>query len=244
MQDDIQFKGIRQGILVTLPVEREWAALVADLASRIDEQPGFFQGAKVVLQINKRAVRQYELDNLINLLKKRNVELIAVMSSSATSQGATHKLGLATELEDLPSSSPVPVPTSLPVQGPEEENQDKAPTLPSQVEGTEGILIHRTLRSGMTIHSAGHVVVIGDVNPGAEIIASGDIVVWGRIRGVVHAGADGNTSCVVCALDLQPTQLRISSLISISPPSKRRRPRPERAYVENGQIRAEAWKPV
>lgn len=241
MQDDIQFKGIRQGILVTLPIEREWAALVADLASRIDEQPGFFDGAKVVLQINKRAVRQYELDNLINLLKKRNVELIAVMSSSATSQGATHKIGLATELEDLPSSSPVSVPSSLPVQEPEE---DKAPTLPSQVEGTEGILIHRTLRSGMTIQSAGHVVVIGDVNPGAEIIASGDIVVWGRIRGVVHAGADGDTSCVVCALDLQPTQLRISSLISISPPSKRRRPRPERAYVENGQIRAEAWKAV
>jgi septum site-determining protein MinC len=111
-----------------------------------------------------------------------------------------------------------------------------------EIVGSEGILIRRTLRGGRVIRTPGHVVVVGDVNPGAEIIAGGDIVVWGRLRGVVHAGAMGDESCVICALDLQPTQLRISSLISVSPPTnKRRKPRPERAYIQDGQIKAEDW---
>jgi len=83
-------------------------------------------------------------------------------------------------------------------------------------------------------------VVIGDVNPGAEIIAGGDIVVWGRLRGVAHAGAAGDTAAVVCALDLSPTQLRIADSIAISP-GRQREPRPEMARLKDGQIIAERW---
>jgi len=72
-------------------------------------------------------------------------------------------------------------------------------------------------------------------------VSGGDVMVWGRLRGVVHAGAYGDETCVVCALDLQPTQLRIASLISVSPPAKKRRKHPERAYVEDGVIKAEPW---
>ena len=78
-------------------------------------------------------------------------------------------------------------------------------------------MIRRTLRSGRTVRSQGHVVVFGDVNPGAEIIAAGDVIVWGRLRGNVHAGANGDESAFVCALDMTPTQLRIAGYISISP---------------------------
>jgi septum site-determining protein MinC len=91
------------------------------------------------------------------------------------------------------------------------------------------------------VHSTGHVVVIGDVNPGAEIVALGDVIVWGRLRGNVHAGADGDENAVVCALDMMPTQLRIASYIVTSPADKRRKPRPEVACVRNDQIIVEAW---
>jgi len=104
-----------------------------------------------------------------------------------------------------------------------------------------GVLFKRTLRSGRTIHSEGHVVVIGDVNPGAEIIAGGDVIVWGRLRGVVHAGAQGDEGATVCALDMAPMQLRIAGYIATSPKEQRREPRPESARIRGNRIVVEAW---
>ena len=78
-------------------------------------------------------------------------------------------------------------------------------------------LYHRgTLRGGQALHNLGNLVVIGDVNPGAELVASGDIVVFGALRGVAHAGAQGDRSARVIALELAPTQLRIATLIATS----------------------------
>jgi len=84
------------------------------------------------------------------------------------------------------------------------------------------------------------VVIFGDVNPGAEVIATGSIVVWGRLRGLVHAGAHGDESAVVCALELVPTQLRIAGAIAV-PSKKGRKVQPEIARLVNGQIEAQAW---
>jgi septum site-determining protein MinC len=61
------------------------------------------------------------------------------------------------------------------------------------------------------------------------------------LRGVVHAGAEGDETAVVCALDLAPTQLRIARYIATSPPHKGQ-PQPEMARVKDGQIMAERWK--
>jgi septum site-determining protein MinC len=106
--------------------------------------------------------------------------------------------------------------------------------------GEQATLIHRTLRSGFSIKFPGHVVVIGDINPGAEIIAGGDVVVWGRLRGMVHAGADGNELAVVCALDLSPTQLRIANRIAVTP-QRRGKAQPEMVRIQNGQVQAVPW---
>ncbi len=71
-----------------------------------------------------------------------------------------------------------------------------------------------TVRGGQSLHQVGHLVVVGDVNPGAELVASGDILVFGALRGVAHAGAQGDLEARVYALRLQPTQLRIATLIA------------------------------
>jgi septum site-determining protein MinC len=104
-----------------------------------------------------------------------------------------------------------------------------------------GLVARRTLRSGQQLRHPGSITVIGDVNPGAEIVAGGDIVVWGKLRGTVHAGAMGNETAVVCALDLAPTQLRIAQYIARSPEGRRRKPTPEVARVRDGKIVAESW---
>jgi septum site-determining protein MinC len=114
------------------------------------------------------------------------------------------------------------------------------PSVETALTGEGAVLIHRTLRSGFSLQHKGHVVVIGDVNPGSEIAAGGDVVVWGRLRGMVHAGAEGDESAVVCALDLDPTQLRIAGHIAITP-KRRGKSQPEMAHVVDGQVVAEPW---
>jgi septum site-determining protein MinC len=78
------------------------------------------------------------------------------------------------------------------------------------------------------------------VNPGAEIVASGNIVVWGRLKGMVHAGSDGNENAVVCALEMQPTLLRIAEVIA-QPPLVKGSGYPATAYILNGQVVVDAW---
>jgi septum site-determining protein MinC len=82
---------------------------------------------------------------------------------------------------------------------------------------------------------------MGDVNAGAEIIADGNVIVWGRVRGMIHAGAKGNRSATICALDLSATQLRIANEVSaMLKPQKN--PRPEIASINSeGHLQAELW---
>ena len=83
-------------------------------------------------------------------------------------------------------------------------------------------------------------VVMGDVNSGAEIVAGGSIIIWGRLRGLVHAGAGGDEKAVVCALEFAPTQLRIAGEIAISP-KRHGKLQPEVAHLQDGNLTAEPW---
>jgi len=105
------------------------------------------------------------------------------------------------------------------------------------------VLIRRTLRSGQMVRFAGNVVVLGDVNPGAEITAGGDIVVMGWLRGVAHAGAKGDQRAIVSAFRLAPTQLRIAHLIARAPDAGEDHVPdvPEYAEIRNGQLVIDRW---
>jgi septum site-determining protein MinC len=230
MDDSITLKGIRQGLLVTVKPEGRWPDLAGRLVTLIDSQGNFFRGAHVTLSLGERDLRRNDLANIQAQLAQRDVTLVAVLSDSFTTAGSAEKLGLKTALSagelEMDASAALPL---------------KPPPIDPEERGTDGVLIRRTLRSGRTVHSDGHVVVVGDVNAGAVIVAGGDVIVWGRLRGVVHAGANGDENAVVCALYLAPTQLRIAGYITISPEDRRRRPKPEKAVVRHGRIEAEAW---
>jgi septum site-determining protein MinC len=116
--------------------------------------------------------------------------------------------------------------------------QRSASNAPSN-EAETGLLVHRTLRSGQVLQHHGHVTLIGDVNPGAEVVASGSIVVWGRLRGTAHAGAMGDTSAVICALELAPTLLRIADALARTPGSQP--VGPEMAHITPKGIEVEPW---
>lgn len=100
----------------------------------------------------------------------------------------------------------------------------------------EMVVVNRTLRGGQEIRTESSVMVCGNVNPGAQIIAGGSIDIRGTCRGMVHAGAFGDNTAFIIADHLMPTQIRISNLIARSPDEMEKTDRAERAFIKEGRI--------
>lgn len=112
---------------------------------------------------------------------------------------------------------------------------DRAMSVEAEDEYTK--FYKKTLRSGQLLQSEGNIVIVGDVNPGAEVEADGNIFVMGTVKGLVHAGKSGNRDAVVVALNLSPTQLRIADLITRPPEGEQKDYlSPELAYIKDDTI--------
>jgi septum site-determining protein MinC len=235
----IVIKGLREGLSVTLPGEGAWAEALAALDTRLTQAPAFFKGGRVALMVGPRALSEDDVRRARDLLTRHDVTLWAVAGDHAETQHIAATLGL-----DIPPPPPIP---PMPVSAEAREwsvaieSEQPGPAVPLEEWPDAGLVVRRTLRSGQSLRHPGSIAVIGDVNPGAEVIAGGDVVVWGKLRGTVHAGALGDEGAIVCALDLAPTQLRIGGRITRSPDDRRRKPAPEIARVRDGQIIAEPW---
>lgn len=98
--------------------------------------------------------------------------------------------------------------------------------------------ITKNIRNGEKLSYNGNVILLGDINPGSEIIATGNIVVMGSVKGMVHAGAEGDLTSFIIASILDPLQIRIGKLIACKPEknSSIKSHTPEIARVENDQI--------
>ncbi len=218
----IAIKGFSDGLLISLSPTESWQSVTDQLASRIDEKADFFAGANITVELGERPVPKYELSSLKALLERRGLTLSLVRSASNTTQKSAESLDVPTDNGAAPEAAEPMARETAPVN--------------SEETGTAGVLFRRTLRSGRTIHSEGHVIVFGDVNPGAKVIALGDVVVWGKLRGYVHAGAGGDATAIVCALDMSPSQLRIAECVFRSPPGRRKKIMPEVALVRGDEI--------
>ncbi|MBN1317214.1 MAG: septum site-determining protein MinC, partial [Anaerolineales bacterium] len=190
----ISIKGIGNGLKVTLE-----DGLLTDQFQVLDDQlanqGAFFQGAQVTLVVGNQQLDTPSLEEAIEFFSQRGMDLQTVLAEHPDTLSAAQKLKLGTRLagsgRELAGGQTRPDMGTQPIHN-------------SQSEPANGLLIRGAVRSGQVISTEGHVTVIGDVNPGAEIIAGGEVVVWGRLRGLVHAGAYGDRNALVCALDLAP----------------------------------------
>jgi len=222
----LTIKGLRDGLLVVVPEEEAWSEWLAALQAKIGEQPTFFRGARVILEVGDRQLKTEDLQAAMQILNEREMTLMGLISSLPETRLLAAEEGLRV-LRTRPGASAARLTDT---------------SGRNAVSGEPAIFIERTLRSGQWVQFAGHVVVIGDVNPGAEITAGGNVVVWGKIRGVVHAGAAGDENAVVCALDLAPMQLRIGQHIARAPEDRDPAEAvPEKAFVRGERIVVEAW---
>lgn len=228
----VRIRGIKDGILVTLGAG-PYLDVYDQLTDELSQKASFLHGSQVTLDVGARSLDRNQLSELVDLFASHEQVLWTVLAEADATREVAQGLGLATrvpgsqtDLEGRPlSSSPNASPTDT--------------QAPSQTGGA--IFLKETLRSGRSVFHEGAVVVMGDVNPGAEIIAAGDVIVWGRLRGLVHAGALGDETAVICALSLNPTQLRIADQIAISPNGSKHKPEPEKVSIRDGQIVAESW---
>jgi septum site-determining protein MinC len=219
---EMEIKGIKDGILVHLD-QADWDRAKPELIKQIKQNQSFFQGARLFIDVGDTILKAKELGELRDNLSDQGIVLTGVLSLSNITRETAQLLGLKTTIDK-----------------PKPQKPSSIAPLDTLLKGESAVLLHRTMRSGHKVSYHGHVVVLGDVNPGAEIIASGCIVVWGRLRGTVHAGAEGDEDVVVCALDLSPMQLRIGSKIAITPQDQEK-PQPEIARIKGNQIVAETW---
>ena len=218
----VQIKGIREGLLITVRNE-DWPEAKTALQEQVKEQSDFLRGGRLILDVGNHVIRAAELGQIRDMLTEDGLALWAVLSNSPVTEQNAQSLGLATRI-----NKPIPERTTY--------------TIETALTGEEAVFVRRTLRSGFSLQHSGHVTVIGDVNPGGEIVAGGNIVVWGRLRGMVHAGAEGDEAAVVCAMDLAPTQLRIAGHIATTP-KRRGKAQPEMARIVDGQVVAVPWQP-
>jgi len=231
-QADVNIKGTTDGLIIHLGAG-EWNTLLATLADRLDKTPSFFRGGRVALNVGPRQLTVAQMEIVGNLLTSFQITLWAVVSDSVETQRAAADLGLETSLVSSRSDRFLPDRAG---------NHSTEPALDEPA-----ILVRRIVRSGQSLRHDGHVVVVGDVNPGAEIAAGGDVIIWGRLRGNVHAGLHGNDGAVVCALVLAPMLLRIGQHVARSPgredsESYDQSVVPEMAFVHHNQIVAEPWR--
>jgi septum site-determining protein MinC len=219
-EEKIQIKGISEGLLVTLRGDR-WKDAQELIISKIDQKAEFFQGAKIVVDVGELSLKAADLGKLRDELSTRGISLWAVLSRSETTLNIAQMLGLSTNLGVHQNV----------------QKQKKGSTV---FEGDSAVWVEKTLRAGYKVETKCHVIVMGDVNPGAEIISAGNILVWGRLSGSVHAGADGDQGAKVMALNMVPTGLQIGDRVALIS-AKKRKSQPEVAYVFENEIIIDGW---
>ena len=230
----ISIRGRMDGLAVEVGAA-PWPDVIAALTARLGQSSSFFRNANVALDLGPRALAEEELNAVAALLRKHDMNLALVRTGAERTFQAALALGLTATLEGADGAAMAEA------------------TAAQSNAATGGYFVYRGyLRSGNRLRRQEHVLVIGDVNPGAEVISDGDVLVWGRLRGIAHAGAAGNVRAIVAALDMEPTQLRIADVMTTSPDPQPGQPgkwfwqrsahkRPEVARLINKAIAFEEW---
>ncbi len=201
----------------------DWSEVWQQLKTRLSGGERFWQ-AGTVARINAydRLLDNRQLDALAEALAEVELQLQTVATSRRQTAIAAVTAGYSVEQEQLPRP------------GWAVEAAAEKATAPPRL---EPLYLQSTVRSGGEVRHPGTIVIAGDVNPGGMVIANGDIIIWGRLRGVAHAGSGGDRQCTIAALRMEPTQLRIADVVARAPQSPPQETDAEVAYITPGGLR-------
>ncbi len=235
---DIEFKGTKNGIILRYNPELKYDVFIAKLTNKLKAANRFFEGSHIIgiegpefdAEQESEITRLFKALGGMKVLTLERVQRIEKKASHSFPDKPPKKLhegGRAAQSQTVQTA----------------KKDDSAVDL-KPLERCNETVIHRgTLRSGGRIESDADIVLLGDANPGSELSASGQIVVMGALRGFAQAGKNGDDSCFVVALKLQPTQLRIGNHITRPPDEAADGPDyAEIALVRDGQIIIEPYR--
>lgn len=211
----VQFQTQAGQLRLLLPPQPEsevdWLQLRQELQQRLRAGDRFWQPhTPVHLVAGDRLLDSRHLQFVAEILGTAELQLQRVLTSRRQTAVAAAAAGYSVEQSPPQRSFATPEPALVP---------------------DDPLYLQTTIRSGVEIRHPGTVVILGDLNPGGVVIAGGDILVWGRLRGIAHAGARGNSQCRIMALQMEPTQLRIADQMARAPASA-----PEQFYPEVAQV--------
>ncbi len=235
------------GVLVlALDSRASFDAVRQAIRETFSQSPDRFRGADARLDLASRPIDLFDLRRLIHVLKDEFGVTVAGLYCEA--DNLTRFAERELKLKIYPRLTPVILATEPASAKGDEEVADEEPEAPtptgknglSQDESNKLLTVERSLRSGQIVRFGGDVVIYGDLNPGAEVIAGGNILVFGAVKGLAHAGARGDDGAHIVAFDMRPTQLRIGRKIALPPESRPtkgvRKWTPEVAWVQGGEI--------
>ncbi|MDP4093344.1 MAG: septum site-determining protein MinC [Bacillota bacterium] len=220
----VSFKGTVNGLTIILREQDNIDSILEQIEKKVSSAGRFFKGVSLDVKYRGKKLSKEDEEKIFNLLSNKSGAVIKSLSEDTEA------------IAQAQDSAPTPAPSKIKMRNYFFKGINEGLTK----------FYKGTVRSGQLINFDGNLVVIGDVNPGAELIASGNVIVMGSLRGIVHAGADGNTEAVVVALNLQPTQLRIANVITRSPDEKEVRNNfiPELAYIKGDTVYIDRYLPL
>lgn len=189
----IEFKGTSEALVILIPEDMNNDQVLIQMAEKVKAAEKFFRGSKLKIVYRGKVLSSEEEEQLVKVMTENSGVIIESIKGEE-------------DLKPIEISKP-PRLSGMPLRKIFFKELEEGPCK----------FVKGTIRSGVRIMYEGNIVILGDVNPGGEIVASGNVVVMGMLRGMVHAGADGNRDAIVAALKLCPTQLRIGDIITRCP---------------------------
>ncbi len=199
--------------------ELSWSETWQELKHRLKSREQFWHnGGSVSLVAKDRLLDSRQLHTIAETLKEVELNLTTVCTNRRQTAVAAATAGYSVE-----------------------QNKPEETGLNSEVKNTsdlmaEPLYLRNTIRSGVEVRHPGTIIICGDLNPGGSAVAAGDLFVWGRLRGVAHAGSWGNRKSRIMALQMEFTQLRIADQVARAPKVRPKSFQPETAFVTNKGI--------
>ncbi|MEM7773697.1 MAG: septum site-determining protein MinC [Cyanobacteria bacterium P01_E01_bin.6] len=221
----IRFKTEAGRLLLILPPDTEsdipsptWTDLWQQLKQRLTGNDRFWKdNTPVYLLARDRLLDARQLQEVADVLSEATLSLKRVYTSRRQTAVAAVTAGYSVEQHSSVSRL-------------NQSIEESASPL------ADPLYLNMTVRSGVEIRHPGTVILQGDVNPGGAIVADGDVIIWGTLRGLAQAGASGNTRCLIMALKMAPTQIRIAGALARSPETPPEQYHPEVAYFADDGI--------
>lgn len=241
MKNPVMIKGNKYGFTLYLDPEIGFNELLSEVGTRFAQSGKFFSGdSQIAIRFEGRELSFEEQNEVIDKIEENSDVHISYVIDGDERNEAYFKAAVEQYGQKLRDAF---------AKEKEEYKDELIKTVPGYYEqgnlSSDGQFYKGTLRSGQSIEVENSIVIVGDVNPGADVFAGGNVVVLGCLKGSVAAGYPDNRSAFVLALDMQPMQVRIGDLIARSPDDKsklkRRKkdnkdPETKIAYVENENI--------